>query len=404
MTTTIEQPTTCELPLDAIKFRKDLYPRIHTSAETVQKYAEDLSVLPPIEVNQHGELIDGWHRWTAHKSAGAATIFVVTTETASDADLLALAIERNAKHGLQLSREDKQEMARSIFRATPERERGKAKQRIAAILSVSERTVRGWVSRIDQDSRDARDKRIFDLWLACHTQEEIADRLDCDRYDVDNFLRKSADLPEYAKPAANHQIDFEPPLYNVWQPNERTDPVHFGDSDPRWIDNLLYLYTQPFDIVVDPFAGRGSTIDVCRKRFRRYFVCDPSPVVERADEIRQHDVTQSMPPLARWSDVRLVYVAPPLLPSFSSTVAGVVNGIARKLKPGAFIALLLDQPSRTEYTDHFGDMVCAIKLPIHRRMLCPRGTESFTPEMVEWAKKNRKVLVTTRDIVIWRVQ
>ena len=37
-----------------------------TSAVTVQKYAEDLSVLPPVEVNQRHELIDGWHRWTAH--------------------------------------------------------------------------------------------------------------------------------------------------------------------------------------------------------------------------------------------------------------------------------------------------------------------------------------------------
>lgn len=35
-----------------VVFREDLYPRIETSATTVQKYAEDLSVLPPIEVNR----------------------------------------------------------------------------------------------------------------------------------------------------------------------------------------------------------------------------------------------------------------------------------------------------------------------------------------------------------------
>jgi hypothetical protein len=62
-----------------------------------------------------------------------------------------------------------------------------------------------------QPVKEARDKRIFDLWLACWTQEEIADAVGCDRHDVDNFLRKSADLPEYAKPAANHLTDFEPP-------------------------------------------------------------------------------------------------------------------------------------------------------------------------------------------------
>lgn len=50
------------LAVDAVVFRSDWYPRIETSAVTVQKYAEDLSVLPPIEVNQNNELIDGWHR------------------------------------------------------------------------------------------------------------------------------------------------------------------------------------------------------------------------------------------------------------------------------------------------------------------------------------------------------
>lgn len=53
------------LRTDEVIFREDLYPRIETSAVIVQKYAEDLEVLPPIEVNQHNELIDGWHRWTA---------------------------------------------------------------------------------------------------------------------------------------------------------------------------------------------------------------------------------------------------------------------------------------------------------------------------------------------------
>lgn len=45
-------------------FRSDLYPRLETDPVMVQKYADDLSVLPPILVNQHNELVDGWHRWT----------------------------------------------------------------------------------------------------------------------------------------------------------------------------------------------------------------------------------------------------------------------------------------------------------------------------------------------------
>ena len=45
------------MPVADVVFRDDLYPRIETHPVTVQKYAEDLNVLPPIEVNQHKELI-----------------------------------------------------------------------------------------------------------------------------------------------------------------------------------------------------------------------------------------------------------------------------------------------------------------------------------------------------------
>lgn len=38
-----------DLNVSAIIFREDLYPRLEKSAATVQKYAEDPSVLPPIE-------------------------------------------------------------------------------------------------------------------------------------------------------------------------------------------------------------------------------------------------------------------------------------------------------------------------------------------------------------------
>ena len=32
-----------------------------------------------------------------------------------------------------------------------------------------------------------------------------------------------------------------------------------GNSEVRWLDNLLYLYIRPFDIVVDTFAS-GETV------------------------------------------------------------------------------------------------------------------------------------------------
>ena len=64
---------------------------------------------------------------------------------------------------------------------------------------------------------DQRNKRIFDAWMACYAQEEIAAALDCERHDVDNCLRKSAELPDYAKAASEHATDFTPPLHNEWK-------------------------------------------------------------------------------------------------------------------------------------------------------------------------------------------
>jgi transcriptional regulator with XRE-family HTH domain len=422
------KPESQVIPITAVVFRADLYPRIETSATTVQKYAEDLTVLPPIEVNQHNELIDGWHRWTAYKKVGADAIKAIVTHTESDSELLELAIERNAKHGIQLSQDDKRDMARKIYSATPERERDEKKKRLALLLSVSERTVRDWLSRVDKDSKEARNKRIFDLWLACHTQEEIAEAVGISKMEVSRTCNEMAELPESYKPIAAHQVDFDVPLYNVWKQQEKTAGAsHYGNSDVRWVDNLLYLYTQPFDIVVDPFGGGGSTIDICKKRFRRYWVGDRKPVPERAHQIRQHDLTTGIPPLPRWQDVKLVYLDPPYwkqaegqysndtndlanmpLEQFTETLAGVITGFAKKLKPGAVIALIL-QPTQwkaeqRQYTDHVADMIRAVKLPLDLRVQCPYESQQCTAQMVDWAKANRKVLVLSRELVIWRVE
>lgn len=413
--------------LSEIVFREDLYPRIKTNPETVQKYAEDLSVLPPIEVNQRYELIDGWHRWTAHKKAKAEIISIRITETNSDSELLELAIERNAAHGLQLSQEDKRDMARRIYHGTPEKEREGKKAQLGKILSVSERTIREWLSRIDKDSKEARDRRIFDLWLACCTQEEIAEAVGCSVQPVKEVISDfSANLPENLKATASHATDFDPPIYNIWKQQEKTPGSgHFGNSEVRWVDNLLYLYTQPFDVVVDPFAGGGSTIDICRKRFRRFWVSDRKPVIEREKDIRQWDVKDGVPPLPRWKDVKLVYLDPPYwkqaagkysddasdlanmsLEDFHKSLSSTIHAFSKKLT-AAYIALLISPtqwpaPDR-QFTDHSGEMLRTIKLPVNMRFSLPYESQQYNGNQVLWAKENRKCLVLTRELVVWRV-
>jgi DNA modification methylase len=178
--------------------------------------------------------------------------------------------------------------------------------------------------------------------------------------------------------------------------------------------------------VVDPFAGGGSTIDVCKKRFRRYWVSDRLPVPERANQIRQLDITTGLPELnGRWNEVKLVYLDPPYwkqaegeysqdptdlanmnLEDFTSTLANLIKEFAKKIN-GAYIALII-QPTQwrapeRKFTDHIGDMLRLIKLPVDMRISTPYESQQYNAQTVDWAKANKKVLVLTREIVVWRV-
>jgi hypothetical protein len=99
--------------------RRDLYPRSAVRPDIVTRYGEFLHDLPPIEINQRNELIDGWHRLEAHKNAGIETIGAIVTEVASDIDHLMLAVKRNSSHGEQLPIEEEREARRLRMQDAP---------------------------------------------------------------------------------------------------------------------------------------------------------------------------------------------------------------------------------------------------------------------------------------------
>lgn len=420
--------STVLMHLEDIKFREDLYPRIKKDAALVQQYAATLDVLPPVEVNQHNELIDGWHRWTAHKKNEVKDITVIVTETASDMAFLSLAIRRNSAFGKQLTDGDKKSMAIRLYHAGE----GLEKPEIAETLSITLQWLNRMLSDVDKTLREQRKQRIFDMWLACYTSEEIAEAIDEPRRTIADEVKVLADLnlvSNSPKVHAKHMDEaFEVPIYNVWAWGKKTNTVgHFGNSEQRIVDNLLYLHTEPFDIVVDPFGGGGSTIDVCKKRLRRYWVADRKPIVEREDDIRKHDcVADGPPPLhKRWADVSLTYLDPPYwkqaegkyskdaedlanmdLDTFTESLAKLINAIAKKQSKGV-IALLM-QPTQwnapeRKFTDHVLDIAKRVKLPLANRVQCPYSTEQCNPQMVTWAKDNRELLVLSRELLVWRL-
>jgi hypothetical protein len=89
-----------------------------------------------------------------------------------------------------------------------------------------------------------RDAKIFELWMACHTQEEIAEAVKLDRTVVGDICKTFVETVlenQNHKTAADHATDFTPPIYNVWKQQTKTEgSTHFGNSEIRWLDNLLY--------------------------------------------------------------------------------------------------------------------------------------------------------------------
>jgi len=418
-----------KVPVSSVVFRDDLYPRIETSQAKVNEYIDSLDVLPPIEVNQHNEIIDGWHRWTAHKKAKAEEIAVTVTETKSDNELFTLACRRNARHGLQLSAKDKKKAALRMYAEGT----GEDKARIAKDLSVTERTVSGWLTDIDKRLREERDETIRAMWLACHTQQQIADEVGVTKETISQTVQECQKLESFPKSDKLHALyqepEWEPPLYDIWNQSKQSNkaPV-FGSVPSEFVDNLLYTFTEPFDIVVDPFAGSGSTIDLCKRRLRRYWVSDRAPDEARTD-IRQFELSgDGISGPSRWADVALVYLDPPYwkqaegkysqddadlanmsLEEFTDTLIAIICAYGKKLPAGAHIACITSPtqwPNDDKSTNyHDIDLACRVnnKLQLVRRVVCPYSTQQYNGTQVEIAKERKLWMVLSRTMLIWQV-
>ena len=272
------------------------------------------------------------------------------------------------------------------------------------------------------------------MWLACYTQEEVAEAVGLS----DEWVRQNVQesqlydtWPKLGIFSAYQDPGWVPPLYDVWKvQNKSNKTAHAGNTEAKWVDNLLYMYTEPFDIVVDPFGGGGATIDLCKKRLRRYWVSDRKPIVERTD-IRQWDILDGAPLLhKRWGDVALMYLDPPYwkqaegqysddpqdlanmtLDGFYEALTGFVAEAAGKMHSGAKIALII-QPTqwkaedRRYPVDHVVDLIARLQgAPMRyvRRIVCPYESQQYNAQQVEWAKASREVLVISREIIVWEV-
>lgn len=66
-----------------------------------------------------------------------------------------------------------------------------------------------------KEEKERNKKKVFDLWLACHTQEEIAEIVGVTQPTIVNFI-KSCQRQVFINFTFSEE-SFKPPIYNVWK-------------------------------------------------------------------------------------------------------------------------------------------------------------------------------------------
>jgi len=397
-----------------IKIIEKLYPRTAKDTKTIQSYAENLEVLPPIEINQNNVLIDGAHRLSAYKQCKKEEIPCIVTQTDTEEDLYLLALQRNASHGLQLSMDDKQKVAIKLCGSLDD-------SIIIKSLSISDRTYRGWTKNKREQLEKDRDSKVIDLWLQCYTQEEISKRIEISEGTVNNIIEKLKN----GKSAKNE--DFTPQLYNIWNfARNNNETKHFGNVPTEITENLLYAYTEPFDVVFDPFGGGGATIDACKKWNRRYFVSDIQPVeISLQKGMRTHDITTGLPEgLPRpklvfldppyWKQAKGQYTDKPTdfsnmeLDDFYKNFEVLFKSLKSKIVDGGYLVFIIqntqwlnDEKKTEPHSHNLWNIAVETKgFEFEQLIHVPYSTEQYNAQQVNYAKEHKLFLELNREVVI----
>jgi len=341
----------------------DIYPRRNESPKTIEAYAEALEAgakFPPIIVQkistndgkEYTVFLDGLHRARAFERVKRKTIEVEywKRDTLNKEEWLTrLQLEsakRNATHGDRLGSEDKKYQARKICEKNP----NATEQEIADALGVSQQTVSSWVSDIKLMQKAERQAIIYRLKSLGWTQQEIGEKIGLTQRAVSDKIENLPELVKLLKSlldrgesvekvAEKLNIDLtlawamvldgkddlerfnqfgegeyqnvSPLIYNVWNFTGR-DPrlgIEVPGNIPGQIAmNTLYYYTKQGDLVVDPMAGGGSTVDACLVMGRRCRAYDINPP-ERREDIVKHDIREGFPREVNGCD--FIFLDPP---------------------------------------------------------------------------------------------
>lgn len=419
MSTAVETTEQQAMPVDKVRYVKALYPRLQPDDATIDSYRMAIDSLPPIVVARDGILVDGYHRWQAHVREGLGFIDAENLGDLTDDEIFWESVERNSGHGKQLSTADKRMIAVRRYESLQAKT---AVKELAERLKVDETAVRRWTKDARAAQEAQRQADAYDLWLDCLTQVQIAAELDTPQKTISNWLSQNGQVPEMAKPPgwADDLPWGNVQHFDVWSFGTADgDSTYFGRMPPQVVENLLWFYTEPGNIVFDPFAGGGTTIDVAKRMGRRVWASDLHPSMPTLP-IHTHDITTGWPDGAPGKP-DLILLDPPYWQQakgrYSDDDADMANCSLDVFRAAwsAVVKTCMEHADRIAYiisptqledgtvVDHATDMLFPFienGWRVERRIIVPYNTQQATGQQVTWARENKRLLKLYRDLVV----
>jgi len=436
-----------KIKLDEIIFDKEIYPRDRINWYKVAEYVEAIQAgeqFPPLIVEKNSKkILDGIHRFYAYRKTGVEEVEVEFREV-NEKRLMLVAGMLNSRHGLPLSYSEK----RYVAMETAKLDESITQVELAKSLGVSQQTISNWIKEIRAKQVEERNYLIYRLNFLGFKQEEIGKIVGLKQVRVGEILNnvftnfsetvksllKQGFSPSTIAERLNvaeeslvwaialegksdeermKEFQVAPEIYNVWNfsmRDKRLGHEHIGHIAGQIPLNVIYFYTKQGDLVVDPMAGGGSTIDACLVLGRKCRAYDIEP---KRKEILKNDIRKGYPEKAKNCD--LIFLDPPYfnmvfdffkdLDEFYLFIKKLAEDSFSTVKKGGIVALLMGEKTvepREPLAEECYKIFSQVGFKCIDSISVPMTTQQFTAQQVSVAKKQKKLLGINRSLFIFR--
>ncbi len=364
--------TPAAIPISDLILDNEIYPRNSIDHKRVSLFAENLRdgvSFDPIHVQIHPEdegkyrILDGVHRWQAHKAIGAKEIPARVINLDGRDPLLYAA--QKAIGPRQLTEEESRDTARRAYQKNPRL----TSAEIGKAIGRSRRTVDSYISDLRAAVQVGFDLKIFRMDHLGIPQERISSSLCLPQKTVCNHLAKKAVLPKWLNSDLKRGFSIpqlaekhgwpEPLVWSValegkddlerfkalnwglrtWDLWNWTDcDRRFGDDWPgripaQMVAHILYYFSTQGDLVFDPMAGGGVVPDTCLALNRKCWSFDMADRIETRPEIEPWywDITDLRWPVKGKTRPDLILFDPPYFSKKAEDYdEGSISGLPRE--------------------------------------------------------------------------